>query len=249
MKTRSQKLIVQSVKNKPKVIETDKKIASRSKISMIKAGVKDSINQVKTRSQNLSHVHKESTLSSPGQVKVEDELVIAQHKMTTRSKRSDVNQVKSKPMRHHAGKKSSSRSSNQNEAKNGIKNNQLAEIGDYRVFVVGDLVWAKLKGWPAWPAKVGVIYYDFLFSSKFLLLFFSNFQVTKIITFQPFKVEVWFFNDGRTANVFASQMEYLLPGMVINADKVRKNKAIHKAAKDAMIHYFFSKNLHHQFMF
>lgn len=43
-----------------------------------------------------------------------------------------------------------------NEKKSGEQTNKhLVEYtGEYRVFVVGDLVWAKLKGWPAWPAKV-----------------------------------------------------------------------------------------------
>lgn len=72
--------------------------------------------------------------------------------------------------------------------------------------------------------------------------------MTKIIQFQPFKVEVFFYNDGRTSNVFASQMEFLLPGMKTNADKLKKNQAINKAAKEAMISYFFAKNMHTQFI-
>lgn len=142
------------MKIKPKVVEKHKRIESRSKISVIKAGVNDSVNHVKTRSKNVSRFHKESTSSSHGQVKVEHELVIVQNKMITRSKHSDVVQAKLKSVRHQVGKKSSPRGSNKNEAKHGIKNHQLAEIGDYRIFVVGDLVWAKLKGRPACPTKV-----------------------------------------------------------------------------------------------
>lgn len=26
--------------------------------------------------------------------------------------------------------------------------------GDFEVFLVGDIIWAKLKGHPVWPAKV-----------------------------------------------------------------------------------------------
>lgn len=77
---------------------------------------------------------------------------------------------------------------------------------------------------------------------------FLLFQITKILQFQPFKVEVLFFNDERTAKLFASGLEYLLPGFKANAEKVRKNQAINKAAKEAMIEYLFAKNLHHQFM-
>lgn len=40
------------------------------------------------------------------------------------------------------------------EPKINRKNQQLIEFGDFRIFIVGDLVWAKLRGWPAWPAKV-----------------------------------------------------------------------------------------------
>lgn len=70
----------------------------------------------------------------------------------------------------------------------------------------------------------------------------------RIITFTPFKVEVLFFNDGRTAVMFASQLEFLLTGLHLHTEKVKKNASIHKATKDAMIEYFFAKNLHHQFI-
>lgn len=44
-----------------------------------------------------------------------------------------------------------------NRMKAGFNNErQLMEFSDYRVFIVGDLVWAKLRGWPAWPAKVSI---------------------------------------------------------------------------------------------
>lgn len=28
------------------------------------------------------------------------------------------------------------------------------ENGQYQIFITGDIVWAKLKGWPVWPSKV-----------------------------------------------------------------------------------------------
>lgn len=44
--------------------------------------------------------------------------------------------------------------------------------------------------------------------------------------------------------MFSSQIEHLLPGFKNNAQKVKKNQSINKAAKDAMIDYFFFNGLH-----
>lgn len=42
--------------------------------------------------------------------------------------------------------------SDKNEPKN-----KLAENDNYDVFAVGDIVWAKVKGWSIWPANVILI--------------------------------------------------------------------------------------------
>lgn len=121
---------------------------------------------------------------------------------------------------------------------------------DYRVFLSGDLVWVKLRGWPAWPARVG--YCELQTANCFNLIRFTNqffsFQINNIISFKPFKCEVEFFNDGRTSNVFASQIEYLFAGFENNPEKIKIHSAINKAAKEAMLAYFFENDLHHQFM-
>lgn len=85
------------------------------------------------------------------------------------------------------------------------------------------------------------------FEQEFL---YSNFrfQIINIIQFHPFKVEVLFFNDGRTSTVFANQLQYLMEGFSNNAKNVRKNPKVNKAAEQAMIAYFFSKDLHRQFI-
>lgn len=43
-----------------------------------------------------------------------------------------------------------------NKAPSEKRNNAIVEYGEFDddVFVTKDLVWAKLKGWPVWPAKV-----------------------------------------------------------------------------------------------
>lgn len=51
------------------------------------------------------------------------------------------------------------------EKKKASNKHEIAEIGDnYDVFLTGDIVWAKLKGHPYWPAKVSL---RFIFTQNF----------------------------------------------------------------------------------
>lgn len=67
--------------------------------------------------------------------------------LQTRSKKNDfistfvptVNEAKKKTSPKEESKKKESK--------------KLVEFGDFRVFVVGDIVWTKLKGWQSWPSK------------------------------------------------------------------------------------------------
>lgn len=75
-------------------------------------------------------------------------------------------------------------------------------------------------------------------------------QIIRIVSFDPFKVEVLFYEDGRTGICFESQITHLLPGFKDKriSDTVKKNKKVHSAAKTAMINYFFQQDFHLQFI-
>lgn len=233
MKTRSGKLIEKSIAKKSKVIPVNKRNIKRSKASEIEIGFQSefshSSDEIQTRSKTLVHLQSKEFLPSLNPID---------------------NKKLSEPMSHGQKKEKALK---RQQKTNGRECKEIVEVNDYRVFVVGDIVWVKLKGWAAWPGKASVFTIFKLLQKKrqFEQVFlYSNFrfQITKIIQFSPFKLEVLFFNDGRTSTVFASQLQYLMEGFSNNAKNVRKNPKVNKAAEQAMIAYFFSKDLHRQFI-
>lgn len=53
------------------------------------------------------------------------------------------------------------------------KNNEKAgTVTRYQAYNVDDIVWAKMKGFPLWPAKVGL---EFLLKNFFQKIFNDNF--------------------------------------------------------------------------
>lgn len=154
MKTRLQNIINhQSVAAKPKVIRTNHNPPnSRLKSNGLQKNVNQS-DRNETSSQQRSIRTRAQANSNP-EVKMSDKKIPLYQSSDLEINRTkkDANiriQSKSTPMVDQA-KMNSSPSGK-------IRGNQLAEFGDYRIFVVGDLVWAKLKGWPAWPAQVSLI--------------------------------------------------------------------------------------------
>lgn len=78
-------------------------------------------------------------------------------------------------------------------------------------------------------------------------MFVFPLQILEIVSFSPFKVRVQFFGDNTTAVVYEKQLKPFISGFSLKevSDTVKKNPKVNSAARTAMIHYFFLKNLHH----
>lgn len=90
--------------------------------------------------------------------------------------------------------------------------------------------------------------FEWLFFEKKVQLFsLFRLQVLKIVSFSPFKAEVQFFDDGRSAQIFESRLKHFLTGFESKeiCSKVKSNSKVNAAARIGMINYFFWKNLHH----
>lgn len=136
MKTRSQKLLQKS------------SVATKPKLKKMETQSKKSIDQSKER----------SVVTFPQQLSTKTRSV---EKMMTRSM---IKTVPANLTKHNATKTKSNnlkmnatKISSNKKMVNGVKEvqNEIAEH-DYKVYTVGDLVWAKMKGWPNWTAKVRI---------------------------------------------------------------------------------------------
>lgn len=109
---------------------------------------------MKTRSKHLDCVQSESNKTvNLGDSKGSLNSSIGKRTvLQTRSKKNDCIST-FVPTVNKAKKKSPS----EEESKKKESKKQLVEFGDYRVFVVGDIVWTKLKGWQSWPSKACVL--------------------------------------------------------------------------------------------
>lgn len=142
MKTRSKKLTENIAAKMPK--ENKREIVTRNK-------KQNQINGIKTRSPDRLTRNQTSNLNQAS--KNEKFQSKSSNLHIERNKRSDPVKTRSKTSIQI---KLTMLPQNEPDHIVGSHIQELMEYnGDYRVFVVGDLVWAKLKGWPAWPAKVG----------------------------------------------------------------------------------------------
>lgn len=80
-------------------------------------------------------------------------------------------------------------------------------------FSVGDIVWAKLRGSPFWPAKIERIY-----GTKLQM------------------VEILWFNDYRRSKVYKTQIEQFLPNFAKNSKLFKQHIGLETAAKEAVLY-------------
>lgn len=81
-------------------------------------------------------------------------------------------------------------------------------------FVVGEVIWGKIRGWPHWPAKIVRLYGRL--------------------------IEVEWFNDYRTTKLYKSQIFKFYPNYDIFAEKFDTSVGLKTAATDALL-YITSK--------
>lgn len=162
MKTRSQKLNSNSsAANKPKIVkqknrkEIDTKknksirVLTRNQVrtGRVAENVHESIMGNCSESNEKTNILRDNKENENYHVKTRSKIVVNNEKLDATQKFE------------HALKGTSSKRSNTtyDSATVSSRNKEMVKCTneDYRVFVVGDLVWAKLRGWPAWPAKVG----------------------------------------------------------------------------------------------
>lgn len=79
-------------------------------------------------------------------------------------------------------------------------------------FAVGDVVWAKFKGFPHWPARITA------FTSKLM-------------------VEVFWFNDYRRTRIYRTQLFTFLPHFEEFSLKFDDHIGLRTAAREAMIYF------------
>lgn len=86
-----------------------------------------------------------------------------------------------------------------------------SQVLDTISFKINEVVWAKIRGFPHWPAKIKA---------------FSNKMV----------VVVWF-NDYRTTKLYRSQLYKFLPSFDEFAKKFNDHIGLEKAAKEGLIYF------------
>lgn len=77
-------------------------------------------------------------------------------------------------------------------------------------FSIGEIVWAKIRGWPHWPAK--------------------------IIAIEPKRYEVFWFNDYRKSKIFRSQIYKFHDNFNSFSGKFTSSLGLETAAKEALIY-------------
>lgn len=77
-------------------------------------------------------------------------------------------------------------------------------------FVIGEVVWAKIRGWKHWPAK--------------------------ILSISPRQIEVEWFNDYRTTKIFRSQIYKFGPNFQMFAENFDSTVGLREAAEEALLH-------------
>lgn len=80
-------------------------------------------------------------------------------------------------------------------------------------FKVGEVIWAKMRGYPAWPAKIERIYG-------------ANHQM----------VEIFWFNDYRRSKILKAQCSKFHSEFETNSKIFNKHIGLETAAKEAMIY-------------
>lgn len=153
-------------------------------------------NSIQTRSKTLMQTLLQNEMDAISEVNYEDKRKQSHSKLTAKTiikkketNRSDRAKTRSRTLINNEMEVQSNEESELKTAritldgkklKLGGHSDSLIEFnGDYRIFIVGDLVWAKLKGWPAWPAKVNIPVQNDL---SFLELNLSCFKIKLSIT-------------------------------------------------------------------
>lgn len=88
--------------------------------------------------------------------------------------------------------------------------NQAKQIAHY--FKVGEVVWAKLRGFPSWPARI-----------------------EKIVGDKKQTMEIYWFNDYRKSKVFRSQIFNFHDNYSKFAKEFENHIGLETAAKEALI--------------
>ena len=95
-------------------------------------------------------------------------------------------------------------------------------------FQPGDLVFAKLKGYPAWPARITSVS-----SSKYKVFFYGTFETATLKN-----EDIWYFTEERAENwenKYKKKKGYL-EGM----DQIRNNPDIAIVFLDRLVEFQFS---------
>lgn len=96
-----------------------------------------------------------------------------------------------------------------------VEPNEIAELE----YSIGEVIWAKMKGFPCWPAKI-----ESIKSGK-----------------KPSYDIVWF-NDYRRSNVFKTQTYKFYPNFERFSPKFSTHIGLETAAKEALIHLGSNRN-------
>lgn len=147
----------------------------------------------------------------------------AQQPSETQSNGTESNETKSNENIKHAKEKNSkchitsgSKSSKVLDSKKDDEKRSQVAVLDFKV---GEVIWAKIRGYPGWPARIEQI------------------SGEKRLTYR-----VYWFNDYRTSTVFKSQIFKFHPNFEQYAKEFQSHIGLETAAREALIYLARTEN-------